>query len=120
MSSNCGYNRCMATSQDTIEFLLEQLAPMADRLSTRRMFGEYCLYVDSKPTAFICDDTLFVKITPVSRTYLDESYDGQAYPGSKPYLKITQDMWDDRDWLVNVVGATADSLPVPTPKKRPR
>lgn len=110
----------MATSADIIEFLIAQLTTIAGRLGTRRMFGEYCLYIDGKPTAFICDDTLFLKITPVSRQFLDESHDGQAYPGSKPYLKITQDMWDDRDWLVNVVSATADSLPAQAPKKRPR
>lgn len=110
----------MATSQDTIDFLVEQLAEMSDRLSTRRMFGEYCLYVDSKPTAFICDDTLFIKITPVSRQYLDESFDGQAYPGSKPYLRVPPDMWEDRDWLIAVIGATADSLAMPEPNKHNR
>ncbi len=106
----------MATSQDTIDFLLEQLAELSDRLTTCRMFGEYCLYVDGKPTAFICDDQLFLKITTVSRQYLDESYNGQAYPGSKPYLRITQDIWEDRDWLTKVVAGTADSLPAPKPK----
>lgn len=107
----------MATSADTIEFLLEQLTPLGSRLRTRRMFGEYCLYVDEKPTAFICDDKMFLKITPVSRTYLDESHDGPAYPGSKPYITIPPDMWEDRDWLAKVIVGTADSLPAP---RKPR
>lgn len=108
----------MATSTDTIEYLLEQLAELHARVSTRKMFGEYCLYVDAKPTAFICDDQLFLKITPVSRTYLDASYDAPAYPGSKPYICIPPDMWEDRAWLAGVVTGTADSLPAPKARRR--
>ncbi|HEY6737036.1 MAG TPA: TfoX/Sxy family protein [Candidatus Saccharimonadia bacterium] len=108
----------MPTSANTIELLLEQLSTLSARLGTRKMFGEYCLYVDGKPTAFICDDKMFLKITPVSRGYLDESHDGPAYPGSKPYICIPPDMWEARDWLAEVVGATADSLPAPKPKRR--
>lgn len=107
----------MATSRDTIEYLLEQLAALESRLRTRSMFGEYCLYVDDKPVAFICDDKLFLKITPVSRGYLDDSHDSQAYPGSKPYICISPDMWEDRAWLREIIIGTADSLPAPRPKQ---
>lgn len=103
----------MATAADTIELLLEQLSGLHNRLRARKMFGEYCLYIDDKPTAFICDDQLFLKITPISRQFLDESHDAPAYPGSKPYICIPPDMWDDREWLAEVIEATADSLPVP-------
>jgi TfoX/Sxy family transcriptional regulator of competence genes len=109
----------VATSVDTIEFLTEQLTAAASHIRTRSMFGEYALYYDDKVVAFICDDQLFVKITPASRPFLDESHDAPAYPGSKPYLCVPADRWDDRDWLERLVVATADSLPLPKPK-RPR
>jgi TfoX/Sxy family transcriptional regulator of competence genes len=106
----------MATSSATIEFLTEQLAGIAPRIGTRKMFGEYALYCDGKTVAFVCDDQLFMKITPASRAFLDESHDAPAYPGSKPYIKVTADMWDDRDWLARLITDTADSLPAPKPK----
>ncbi len=56
----------MATKQRTIDYLLEQLAGAGD-ISTRKMFGEYALYHESKVVAFICDDRLFIKPTEPGR-----------------------------------------------------
>jgi len=41
----------MATSQSTMDFLLDQLSGLAG-LSTRKMFGEYCVYLFGKPIRF--------------------------------------------------------------------
>ena len=57
----------MATRKDTAAFILEQLG-LPDRFSVKPMFGEFALYADGKPVAFICDDQLFVKIIPESAT----------------------------------------------------
>lgn len=52
----------MASTQRTVDYLLEQLAGAGD-VSTRKMFGEYALYCEGKVVAFICDDRLFIKPT---------------------------------------------------------
>ena len=106
----------MATEARTAEFITEQVAAAGD-IRTRKMFGEYALYCDDKVVAFICDDQLFVKITPASRPYLDESHDAPAYPGSKPYICVPEDYWDDREWMARLVRETADSVPLPKPKR---
>lgn len=106
----------MATDARTAEFLAEQCAGAGD-IRTRKMFGEYALYCDDKVVAFICDDQLFMKITPASRAYLDESHDAPAYPGSKPYIRVPEDYWDNAEWMTRIVQETAASLPVPKPKK---
>jgi DNA transformation protein and related proteins len=106
----------MATEQRTIEFLAEQVARAGD-IRYRKMFGEYALYCDEKVVAFVCDDQLFVKITEGSRPFLDESHDAPAYPGSKTYIRVPEDYWDDAEWMARIVRATADSVPPPKPKK---
>jgi DNA transformation protein and related proteins len=107
----------MATSPETVDTITEQLNLISNRIRTRKMFGEYALYCDEKVVALICDDQLFVKITPASRPFLDESYDGPPYPGAKPYINVPGDRWEDRDWLARLIDATADSLPAPKPKR---
>ena len=59
----------MATRKETIEHILDQLAPLPVR--ARAMFGEYGLYCGEKFVAVICDDTLFVKPTPGSEVFID-------------------------------------------------
>jgi TfoX/Sxy family transcriptional regulator of competence genes len=106
----------MATSQGTIDYLHEQLVHLGD-VTTRKMFGEYALYLEGKVVAFICDDQLFLKPTNEGRALLDEVIEGQAYPGSKPYLVIPGDQWEDPDKLGTLIRTTADALPAAAPKK---
>ncbi len=107
----------MSTQKSTMEFLLDQISA-AGHVSCRKMFGEYALYCDGKVVAFVCDDELFVKPTTAGRTFLKNVIEKPAYPGSKPYLWISGDEWDNREWLSELIKTTADELPLPKPKKR--
>lgn len=110
----------MATDKNTIDFLLDQLSA-AGAVSSKKMFGEYCLYLDGKPVAFVCDDQLFLKPTEAGRAMQKQVVEGSPYPGAKPYLLITGDLWDEREWLCDLVRATAKELPLPKPKtKKPK
>lgn len=106
----------MSTREDTIEFLADQLSGLPG-IRARKMFGEYCLYYDEKPVAFICDDELFVKPTDEGRAYIGEPEEAPAYPGSKMYYRVSGDRWEDRDWLSGLIDTTAAALPKPKPKK---
>lgn len=116
----------MATDPGTLDFLLDQLGPRRAAFTTRRMFGEYCVYRDGRPVAFVCDDVLFVKDTPAGREAIAAEAPvefGPPYPGAKLYLRLAPDRWDDGDWLVRVLEATAAALPAPgarAPKARAR
>ncbi|ACT47300.1 TfoX/Sxy family protein [Methylotenera mobilis] len=107
----------MATSQATIDFLLDQLSCLAD-VSTKKMFGEYCLYLAGKPVGFVCDDQLYLKPTNAGRSMVQHAIEGMPYPGAKPYLLITADLWEERDWLCQLIQATGNELPLPKPKKK--
>jgi DNA transformation protein len=106
----------MATQQGTIDFLLDQLSA-AGRVTARKMFGEYCVYLAGKPVGFVCDDQLFLKPTPEGRGLIPKPTEGFPYPGAKPYLLITPEAWDEREWLCQLVRTTADALPEPKPAK---
>lgn len=106
----------MSTQQSTVDYILEQSAA-AGTVTAKKMFGEYGMYCDGKVMAFICDDQLFIKPTEAGRTYLGDVTEAEAYPGSKMYFLIDGDRWDDTDWMVGLVKATADALPAPKPKK---
>ena len=104
----------MSTRPETLDFLLDQLGDLPG-LRTRRMFGEYCVYVDDKPVAFVCDDQLYVKPTPAGQALLPEPVWGKFYDKAKPHLLLTADRWDDRDLLRALLMATAEALPRPKP-----
>jgi DNA transformation protein len=101
----------MATSQGTIDYLMDQLA--GTRLVTaRRMFGEYCLYWDGRPVALVCDDQLYLKPTDAGRALLATVVEGAPFPGARPHLLVSADQWEDGEWLGRLVRATAQALPV--------
>lgn len=46
----------MATDKDFVDYVVEQIG-LGSRLSYRKMFGEYALYLDAKVVAFVCDNS---------------------------------------------------------------
>lgn len=106
----------MSTRVETVEFLTDQLSARPN-VSSRKMFGEYCIYCDDKPVAFVCDDELFVKPTEEGRTFIGTPDEAPAYPGSKLYFRVSGDRWEDREWLTELIDITAAALPTPKPKK---
>jgi DNA transformation protein and related proteins len=110
----------MATKISTIEYIEDQLADVPD-VSSRKMFGEYALYVGSKVVALVCDDTLYVKITEPGKIFVGARYEeGKAYPGAKPSILVNADLIEDREWLCELILITVKALPEPKPKKKKR
>ncbi len=108
----------MATSQATIDFILDQIDG-AGEVRARKMFGEYALYCDEKVVALVCDDTLFIKLTEPGKAYVGSRYaEGAPYPGAKPWMQIPEEVLDDREWLTELVRLTADALPLPKKKAK--
>ena len=99
----------MPTSKNTITYLTDQLASL-HVVSTKRMFGEYCLYFDGVPIAFICSDQLFIKPTKTNKQLLIKELIGFPYPGAKPYFLIPADQWEDAEWLKELITITAKEL----------
>ncbi len=107
----------MASQQSIVDDLLERLAS-AGKVTARKMFGEYCIYLDEKPVALVCDDTLYVKPTVAGRELVPNAAEGCPYPGAKPYLDIPEEAWIDREALCRLMRATFLELPQPKPRKK--
>ena len=107
----------MASRQSTVDFILEQIAA-SGAVSAKKMFGEYAIYCNEKVVALVCDDQLFVKPTTAGKAFVTNYIEGAPYPGAKPYLLISGEMWDESEWLTKLIKITASELPLPK-KKRP-
>ncbi|MFA7302774.1 MAG: TfoX/Sxy family protein [Candidatus Paceibacterota bacterium] len=98
----------MATQKETIEFIIEKLRD-PKRFAARAMFGEYALYADGKVVALVCDDQLYVKITPESSSLEAACEKGPPYPGARPHYIVTEEQLsqidDLREILINISAA---------------
>lgn len=107
----------MSTQSSTIDFILDQLRDVPN-VRTQKMFGEYALYCNEKVVGLVCDDTLFIKITPEGKEFVGAEYEeGCAYPGAKPSILISLDKLEDPEWISHLVRTTAERLPEPKKKK---
>lgn len=106
----------MASSQSTMDFLLDQLSGCGP-VSSRRMFGEFCVYYDGRPVGLVCGDQLYLKPTDIGRKLMREVREQAPFPGANLHLLVTADDWDDRQWLGQLVRATFEALPPPKPVK---
>ena len=106
----------MATSQSTMDYLLDQLAQGGGACSARKMFGEYCLYYHGRPVGLVCNEQLYLKDTEPGRALMPHLAEGAPFPGARPHLLLCADDWDDHRWLHQIVRATLDALPPLKPK----
>lgn len=105
----------MSTKQSTVDFILEQITD-AGVVSAKKMFGEYGLYCDGKMVALICDDELFIKITPAGKAFVGDCPEKLPYKGAKPCFFISGDKWEESEWLSNLIKISTAQLPMPKKK----
>ena len=96
----------MATSDDYLTFVLEQLPPLGV-VRSRKMFGEYMVYFNEKPVLLVCDNTVFVKKLPVLDNLMYDTPCGCPYEGAK-----------DRELTEQVLRAVEAATPLPKPRKK--
>ena len=106
----------MASDQDFVDFIVDQIEG-AGNITSKKIFGEYGIWVDGKITALICDNQLFVKPTEAGRSFIGEVVEAPPYPGAKMSFLI-EGGFEDRDWIRELVRITAKELPEPKPKKK--
>jgi len=107
----------MATSREYIDYVMECLSHI-EGIDTRRMFGEYALYMFNRVMGFVCDDQVLLKVLPGSTRVLGEDAPtGEAYPGSKQYY-IIEDL-EESDKMALLFRSLFEDVPEPKPK-RPR
>ena len=105
----------MASSQDYLQFVLEQLSEL-DGISYRAMMGEFILYYRGKIVGGIYDDRLLVKPVKSAVAYLRDPTYELPYDGAKEMLLV--DDVDDKEYLRGLFDAMYDELPAPKTTKK--
>ncbi|QOY93347.1 TfoX/Sxy family protein [Massilia sp. UMI-21] len=105
----------MGTERSFVDYVTE-VAGLGSRLTHKKMFGEYALYLDGKVVAFACDNSLYIKPSQAVRTLAPELPQGPPYPGAKDY-PIADQLLDEPDALRRLLEDTAALMPLPKPKK---
>jgi TfoX/Sxy family transcriptional regulator of competence genes len=105
----------MASDLSFIEYVCDQLHDVG-RVTYRKMFGEYAIYIGEKVVGLVCDNQLFVKSTDAGRALLQKPVMAPPYPGAKPAFLIAAEL-DDGELVSALFKATAKELPEPKPKK---
>ena len=108
----------MASDLKTVAFIADQ-SGLGTRLTYKRMFGEYALYLNENVVAFVCDDKLFLKPTDAGRALLGSPTEAPAYPGSKNYFLLEEQL-EDPALLRRALEVTESVLPLPKPKPKPK
>lgn len=104
----------MATTQDFVDYVAEQI-DLGARLTYKKMFGEYALYLDEKVVAFVCDNSVFIKPSAAATRLAPALSQRPPYPGAKDY-PVADELLDDADQLRQLILATAALMPAPKPK----
>ena len=105
----------MPSSQNYLEFILEQLSGLND-ITYRQMMGEYIIYYRDKIVGGIYDDRFLVKPVKSAREKMPDAPMQLPYEGAKEMILV--DNVDNRDFLTDLVSAMLDELPEVKKKKK--
>ena len=107
----------MSTRKDFVDYLLDQISDESARV--RAMFGEYALYYEDVVVGLVCDNTVFIKITPGTKRILGEDAPtGPAYPGAKPSFILSEEYLEKREELQSLIRICADDVKYMKKQKR--
>lgn len=109
----------MTTDLSFVEYITDRVQ-LGDRLTHKKMFGEYVLYLGGKVVALACDNSLLVKPAASTDTLTAGLPRSSPYPGAKPHV-VADALLDEPEQLSELLLATERALHVTmakAPKKR--
>lgn len=104
----------MSCSVDFIEYVCSQLSSVGE-VSSRKMMGDYLIYIDEKPVIIACDNLCYVKKVPEIESLMVEAECGFPYPGAKEHYILDIDHKKEAMMVVKIL---RDVLPYPKQRKK--
>lgn len=104
----------MACSTEFIEFVCDALAPLGE-VRSRKMMGDYIIYVNGKNVITACDNTAYVKKLPVIAELMTNAESGYPYKGAKEAYILD---FQDRQKILKVIETLWEDLPFPKSKRK--
>ncbi len=113
LKNNGGVNK-MSTSLDFIQYICEQLNGIGV-VTYKKMFGEYMVYLNSKPVITVCDNIAFVKKLDNIAEMMKNADVGFPYKGAKEHYVLD---FEDADFCKKVLMKVEEVTPIPKRKKK--
>ena len=104
----------MATSVEYIAFVCDQISEVGD-IRSKKMFGEYMIYVNDKPILLVCNSTVYVKCLDCISEQMEDAETGIPYAGAKVHYILDI---ENKDLSKEVILALEKVIPLPKPKKK--
>lgn len=104
----------MACSIEFIESICSMLSPLGE-VRSRKMMGDYVIYVNDKCVITACDNIAYVKKLPCVSELMADAECGCPYQGAKEAYILDL---ADKQKALKVVEAIWDTLPFPKSKKK--
>lgn len=104
----------MASTPEFIELICEVLAPLGE-VRSRKMMGDYVIYLNEKCVITACDNNAFIKKLDCIAPLMADAETGCAYEGAKEgYILDFSDQRKARE----VISILWEALPFPKKKKK--
>lgn len=104
----------MATTKEYIEYVCDQISDVG-QVSYKKMFGEYMVYVNSKPIIIVCDNITYVKEVKEIEELMKNSDRGFPYNGAKEHYVLDI---DNIEFSKKVIVELEKVIPLPKPRKK--
>lgn len=104
----------MATTQEYVDFVCEQLRGDWN-LRSKKMFGEFMVYVNDKPVVLVADNTVFVKQHECIEGLMSGAQKGRPYESAKEHYILDV---EDRALARRVITELEQVTPLPKPRKK--
>ncbi|MBQ7364595.1 MAG: TfoX/Sxy family protein [Clostridia bacterium] len=105
----------MASDYGYLVFIKDQLSEL-QAVTYRAMMGEYIIYYRGKIVGGIYDNRLLVKPVKSARSLMPNAPYALPYEGARAMLLVEN--VDDREFLMRLITAMYDDLPMPKEKKK--
>ena len=106
----------MASSTEFVSYICEQLDGLG-AVRSRKMFGDYMVYLNDKPVIILCDDRAMVKKLPCLAQLLAGRPTGLPYAGAREHYLLDP---DDRDTLREAARRAEEVTPLPKKRNKPK
>ena len=104
----------MACSVEFIEAICSVLAPLGE-VRSRKMMGDYVIYVNGKCIITACDNVPYVKKLPCIAELMSDAECGCPYQGAKEAYVLD---FSDTNKALKVIETLWNDLPFPKAKKK--
>ena len=104
----------MASRKEFIDYVCENLEGLGE-ICSRKMFGDYMIYVNQKPIILVCDDIVYVKEKEEIMDLMEHAQKGIPYEGAKEHYIL--DM-DDTPLMRSVISKLESITPLPKKRKK--